>query len=255
MKAVKIAGLISVLVAANAMAYTTATWTVAGPASVVENAPVPWAASVALTAGPLGGGSSDASQGMANYAITIELRNSSGALVPIALSPANFTQSFKVGGLGPADVKAINTDGGPGYEGPSSAGTVSTPGKIAGMSAGYGLPWKYPRYTRGIGLPGSEGVLMGAAAGTPYVINDGVIDTTGLAQGTYTVKLVVDSTFVLKTYKGTTTTVLNWDTTLTSLPSESAVKVGSLFTFEIVPEPATMLLLAGAGLFLRRRTA
>ncbi len=136
-----------------------------------------------------------------------------------------------------------------------SAGTVSTKGKIAGISAGYGLPWQYPRYTRGIGLPGFEGVLMGQAAGTPYVTNDGTIPTDELPLGTYTVKLVVDSTFVLKTYKGTTTTVLNWDTTLTALPSQSAVKVGSQFVFEIVPEPATMLLLAGAGLFLRRRTA
>lgn len=260
MKAVKIAGLISVLVAANAMAYTTATWTVTGPTSVTPGTPVPWAASVALTAGPSGGGSTpetnvDASQGMANYQITIEVRDSSGSLVDIFLPQANFTQSFNVGGLGPAEIRKVNVDGGPGYEGPSSAGTVSSKGKIAGISAGYGLPWQYPRFTRGIGLPGFENVLMGKPAGTPYVINDGIIPTAALAQGTYTVKLIVDSTWVLKTYKGTTTTVLNWDTTLTALPSQSAVRVHSQFTFQIVPEPATMLLLAGAGLFLRRRTA
>lgn len=260
MKAVKIAGLISVLVAANAMAYTTATWTITGPNTVAQGNALPWSAAVALTAGPSGGGSTpetnvDASQGMANYQITIELRTSSGALADIFLPQGNFTPSFNVGGLGPAEIRKVNVDGGPGYEGPSSAGTVSTKGKIAGISAGYGLPWQYPRFHRGIGLPGFEGSLMGKPAGTPYVINDGTIPTADLPLGTYTLKLIVDSTWVLKTYKGTTTTVLNWDTTLTALPSQSAVRVGSQIVFEVVPEPATMLLLAGAGLLLRRRTA
>jgi len=231
MKAVKIAGLVSLLVAGSAMAVPTATWTVSSAdagAIVTPGSSVAWDASVAVTTD---------CKGLANYAITLLLQKE-GAAVPYTFAPA-------------AKNAALMATAG--YTGPSSTGTFSTPGKLAGLSAGTGTPWAGPPWVWGVGLDARKNAF-GIAPTGKFVLNSGAIDTTGLAEGTYTVKLEVNSSFVLKTYKGTTTTLLNYDVAQTALPTESATKVGSTFTF-VVPEPATMILLAGAGLLIRRRQA
>lgn len=228
-------GLLALAISSQALAVPTATWTVdettIGSIGTRYDAAldpfVGWAASVAVTTD---------CKGLANYALTLFLQKEGAAV------PYTFAQSTAV---------VLKTTAG--YTGPSSLGTNTTPGKLAGIAAGYGTPWAGPPAAIwGVGLAARKPNL-GLAPTDLFVLNTGVISTAGLAGGTYTIKLQVDSSFVLKTYKGTTTTILNWDAGLTSLPSETATGVGSQFTF-VVPEPTTMVLLAlGAVAALKRR--
>lgn len=256
MKAVKIAGLISLLVAANAMAVaesSTVTWTIgtASPA-VMPGAPVDWAASVAV---------STTCMGLWSYQFTVEVRDSANGLANVDFN-GNVSapvSSFKVGGVGPATVRDNKAAGGPGFSGMSGSsidGTFGTIGKLTGVASGMASPFNKTNHVWGVGLAGRKAALLANPEGA-FVLHNGNIPTAGLVAGTYTVKLIPEAGATLKITKGTTTTVLNYDTgTFTSMPSTDTVtNVGSMFTFVVVPEPATMVLLAAAGLFIRRRHA
>lgn len=245
MKSFRFAALLSVLVAARTTGAPTATWTLLTPVpvpSVIQGDPVPWAASVAVT---------NDCKGLASYSFNVEVRDSRGVLTIAYLAPANFTPTFRVNGLGPASVRQINTAGGPGLDDPNGDEQEPGLGLIRGINAAYSAPWVAPRYTYGVGQP-ARAAALGVTG--PYVLNDGLILTDGLTFGTYTVRLTVNSCSVLRTYDGATSALINYDTTLTSLPTESCIGIGDEFKFYIpIPEPATALLVAGAGLCIRRR--
>lgn len=247
MKSLQFVALLSVLVAARTTGAATATWTLSSSCefpgcAVYPGYPVDWAASVAVTGD---------CKGLASYSFNVEVRNSFGFLVAAYMDSAKFTPTFRVNGLGPASVRQINTAGGPGLDDPSGDEQEPGLGLIRGINAAYSAPWIAPRYTYGVGQP-ARAAALGVTG--PYVLNDGIFWTTDLMSGTYTVRLTVNSCSVLRTYDGATSALINYDTTLTSLPTESCIGIGDEFKFVIpIPEPSTVLLLAGAGVFIRRR--
>lgn len=250
MKAVKIAGLAVALMAATAAAQTTGmvNYNLTATASTnQEFAPltIEWAMDVVVTGN---------NQGLAQYVADLSLvRVDQGPAqsVPVALGLADFTKSFNVAGNAPsgATVTTGYLQGGPGM-GLGTAGNADTPGTLVGFGAGFTPPWTYTpkasRYTPGVGLASATGMLHADAHGK-FTLNNGVIEVpTGLAAGVYRLVLTAGQTNVLNAG-------LNLLTNLDVGYATPADKAGDVFEFEIVPEPATLLLLAGAGLFIRRR--
>lgn len=228
MNTIRNAGVSVALLVSHAMGLGTATWTISvSPTDVAAGTPVNWSAAVSV---------STDTRGLANYVISIEVRDSAGSLVPITLSAATFAPSFKIDGLGPAEIRASYTQGGPEFDGISSTGVLSTPGRLAGASASLNPPFSGSRdysKTWGIGLDERKSVLLADPAG-PYTVNSGSIPTTGLAAGAYTVKLISEDTFILRVLKGTTTTPIDYSVPLTNLPSELvASATGSQAVFTI----------------------
>ena len=205
-----------------------------------------------------------AAQGLANTPVTLELRagNAAGPLVAAdvffssindgnggdPVERAAFANSFDVEGNGPGRLIDTASGGGPFlsvFNYPAAA-----PGQLLGMGAGYAA-WDRSggagTTTRGVGIgffPNAPG--LGAVPGM-----EGQINTALLDPGTYTLVLVPELG----------TNVLRGDVDLVSdSPAAFAVAAnqanGDTITFTVVPEPATMSLLALGGLaaLIRRKT-
>lgn len=235
------------LVATPAMAQSNnATFSVLpmGPTDVTAGTPVGWMVKVDVS-GP--------NQGLAAWALDLEVRNSSNALIPNNLTH-ELSPSFSIGGAAdPSGVpfKAGFTLGGPNAS--ITADPAKSPGKLEGFGGGYAPPWTYTpkadRKTGGIGRADQAAtLLMNPANG--FILHQGTIDTTGLPNGTYTVTLKTAGTPVV--IAGDANLLTNLVGSFTTPLIAGEWNPTSTFTFTI-PEPATLLLIAGAGLLIRRR--
>ncbi len=239
---------LSLLLASNALAVT-ATFTVSNPdgrTTYAAGENVPWTLAVDLT--------SDCS-GLHGYGGALEVRNSTNALIASVLPASTFTPSFHVEGNGPGSLIDTWIDGGPCMNSFYNPG-APTPGKLDQMFAMFGPQWRggtsfgAGRMYWGVGLASRKAVLLGDA-NADYVINNGVIPTAGLPDGTYTVRFVPSLLNALKTTQDGTP--LNYDTDLILIGVSTGVTpAASSLTF-VIPEPAGLLLLAVGTAAVRRR--
>jgi hypothetical protein len=267
MKAIKLAGMLALAIAAVAMAqHGTVNWTVVdsgagGPYTAGDV--VSWGAYVDLT--------TEGNKGLGVYVFDINIVNSSDAL--IANTPtSDFAKSFNaLGKAGTNARKAVQDSsiGGLSMNGAYSTGALS-PGKVEGAGTGFGSPWKAKSLSSsGIMFTGvghadrkvtyasnnAKGLLANGVS--EFVMNNGTIPTTGLAPGLYTVKLIPDANAHNVLAVTNTAGPIDYTTNFEASFQISASAVhGSSFVFEIVPEPTTLLLVAGGiGAFIRRRRA
>ncbi len=159
--------------------------------------------------------------------------------------------------------------GGPGLD--NGLGGYGYPASVAAWieQAGQSYPLKwigrtYATYTGGgtrkkwqgdlvwgIGMDSRKGVLLQDPEGD-YPLFNGMLDVTGWAPGAYIVKIwpassgnnVLRSEFNLN---------LNWEQNIVTGLTGPVDLTGGSFQFVIIPEPATLVLLAAAGALYRRR--
>lgn len=103
--------------------------------------------------------------------------------------------------------------------------------------------------TWGVGLDSRKSVLLIDPQGT-YDLAQGYIDLTGWAPGTYRLELIAVHAWVIQAGLDLNSAV---DNVVYEVPSANLA--GGAFEFTIVPEPATLVLLAGAAMLVRRRRA
>jgi hypothetical protein len=285
MRAIKYAGLVAVLLAPVAMATTAdITYTVVGAAfdpsfnpidingiPATPPAPYPvnengnyiaWTMSVAVTGD---------NQGLAGFLVDLGVAADGaqmGTWAPIYMGPKSdpfaryWSAVYKApGAAATGTVKDPGGAGGPGLNvlpslGDEAAGDVAF---IAQMGAAL-LDWNPRVYNAksgwsgdqvwGVGLDSRKTVMLQAGAAGTYDLISGYIYTAGLPAGKYNVMLLPTGSAVLKS---------GIDLNSAQSGVTQAVATSNLhavgFSFIIVPEPATMLLLAGAGLLVRRRRA
>jgi hypothetical protein len=286
MKAIKFAGLVAILLAPAAMAVvaTDVTYTVRGEAfdpsfnpidiNAIPMTPaqpypdnqlgnyISWAISVDVTGD---------NQGMAGIIINMGVAPQGapmGTWAPINMGPKidSFSRYwpavYKAPGAGAAGtVKDPAGAGGPGLNvlpslGDEAAGDVAF---IEQLGAGV-LDWNPRLYNSksgwsgdqvwGVGMASRKTVLLQAGDAGTYDLFAGYIYTDGLPAGTYDVMILPRSSAVLK--PGINLNLAQQGVTQ-DVPKENLHAVG--FSFTIVPEPATLVLLAGAALLYRRRRA
>lgn len=249
MKAMKVFGLAVALTASTAMGATV-TYNISSSVAaqtIAAGTPVDWMVSLVASVGD--------NQGVATFVADVLVLGPGDVLINKTLGEAEWAYSFNYLNKGPATLADSGRLGGLGMSGVLSTGTNSTPGKLEGFGAGYGTPWNPTRLSGkvyvgdmvwGLGVESRKAALLFDPAGN-WDVAGGVIDTTGLPDGWYTVKVVPGNTNVLQTG-------LDLNQPQTGSFASPATAVGSEFRFYI-PEPATLLLLAGAGLLIRRRMA
>lgn len=249
MKAMKVFGLAVALTAGTAMGATVnynVTSTMAGQ-TIAAGTPVDWTLSLVTSEGD--------NQGVAVFVADLLFIGPGGSLVNKTLDVAEWVYSFNYLNKGPATFADTGRLGGAGMGGIQSTGNNAMPGKLEGFGAGYAVPWDPVRWTGkaytgnmvwGVGMESRKSVLLWDPSGN-YDMAAGVLDTSDLPDGLYTVKVVPGNTNILQAG-------LNLDEPLSGNFASPATGVGSEFTFYI-PEPTTLLLLAGAGLLIRRRMA
>lgn len=141
---------------------------------------------------------------------------------------------------------------------------------VAQMGMGY-LNWSARRYKIsplpkawvgaqqwGVGLDSRKTNILAAGVDGLYDLVTGSIDITTLPVGTYksTFPLEVMTSSVINSGINLNSDQEALDMTAMAVGSvDNALLAGDFFEFTIVPEPATLLLLAGAGLLYRRRSA
>jgi len=249
MKAMKVFGLAVALTASTAMGATVTyniSSSVAGQ-TIAAGTAVDWMVSLVASEGD--------NQGVATFVADVLVLGPGDVLINKTLGLAEWAYSFNYLGRGPGSLADSGRLGGLGMSGVLSTGTNATPGKLEGFGAGYAVPWNPVRLSGknyigdmvwGLGLESRKAALLFDPAGN-YDVAGGVIDTAGLPDGWYTVKVIPGSTNILQMG-------LDLSQPLTGNFASPATGVGSEFRFYI-PEPTTLLLLAGAGLLIRRRMA
>jgi len=248
MKAIKLAGLVGMLLASGAMASNVAFTLMSPQDGAILNPldPISWSTKVDVTGGD--------SQGLAAYVADLEMVGPGAT----TLNLATFSLAYDVRvGSGPVEVTEVAALGGAGMYGVTSQGNNATPNKLVGFGAGYG-PWSDPwnpttkkgKQAWGVGLASRKSVMLLNHDGTDdYLLNEG----TFLAPteiGLYTVTLTPGRPNVLKAG-------LDFNAVQAGeFVAQADQYTGDSFTFTVIPEPVTMLLIAsGAGLLLRRRRA
>lgn len=266
MKAIKLAGLVAALITPGAlgvMVNYNISSPVAGttyPSEAAAPLSIPW--SVGLVA-------SEDTKGVAVYVADIEIYKDGvlftsavfhGEPFPPDPTPnSDFLWVFDYQGRS-FGVGAPVTDsarlGGAGMGGIYSAGSVSTPGKLVGFGAGYAVPWDPIRGSGktltgnmawGVGLESRKSLLLLDPEGE-YTVQGGYIDGP-FPVGQYLVRVVPGNTNYLRPD-------LDLDQPQAgnfASPCQPGEVMGSEFLFTVLPEPATMLLLVGGALVLRRR--
>ncbi len=240
MKAAKTTALLVACIAMQARGNNVS-WTLTGPAQVGVGEPVAWEASLEVTG---------ENQGLAGYAFNIIVGPGAGPtpgadgqwgtaddqnLANVEIPPATFNSIFQVTGSSPppGSVDKTGGAGGPGmnvlpYPG---KGTLIR-GELLQVGASY-LDWAaYPGQngqTAGVGMASRKGSLLANPGGT-YALNAGIIPTTTLAPGTYTVLLIPVATRTLRPD-------LNLTQNQQGFIMQPATATGSSFTFSLaVPD-------------------
>jgi len=194
----------------------------------------------------------------------------SGNEVPMPLFAAagvDWAAVYKAPGSG--SVGTVKDEAGAGGPGMGVLPSLGNPAAAVAYTAQIGaahLDWKarlYATYTGGgtrkkwqgddtwgVGLESRKAVLLQDSVGT-YDLWTGVIDLTGVPLGTYTVKLMPSGGSVLQAGLDLNTDQVG----STTFKLAAGDLTAAAFDFVIIPEPATLLLIAGAGLLIRRRRA
>ncbi len=194
----------------------------------------------------------------------------SGNEVPLPLfvtAGVDWAAVYKAPGSG--SVGTVKDNGGAGGPGMDVLPQLGNPAATVAYTAQIGaahLDWKarvYATYTGGgtrkkwqgddtwgVGLDSRKSVLLQDGQET-YDLWTAVVDLTGVPLGNYLVKLTPNGASVLQAGLD-----LNQDQIgSTTYKLGAGDLTGGSFEFSIVPEPATLLLIAGAGLLVRRRRA
>ncbi len=288
MRAIKLVGLVTLLCASTVLAATdgVVTWNSRAVAFDGDGNPIDigapikpadyptgvwlqWTVSCVVTGN---------NQGLAGATVSMGVKDVTkpfGVWAPVDQDPGNLSLSAVYKAPGAAVNGTVADNAGAGGLGAAPGASKGFP--VAGifyvdmMGMGY-LDWQARRYKTtlpkgwignqqwGMGLDSrKDAILRDGAAGT-YDLAEGFIDITSLPPGTY------KSVIVLKDQNDrpvTTSKVLDagqdlntdWPAVdMTEITGDN-LRVGDTFSFTIVPEPATLLLLAGAGLLARRRRA
>ncbi len=297
MRAIKLAGLMGLLVVSGAMAQvpTGSTVTIGltgsyggGDLSAVNPAADPiinFVTDIAVTGPNQGICQFLFSMGVYNAADYVKGHEVATSAGPYGPGPRLYgtgwvEEAYKApGSTAAGSVKDKAGSGGPGLD--NGLGGYGYPNAnfawIEQAGNGYPLKWigrAYVTYTGGgtrkkwqgdlvwgVGMASRKDVLLQDPNGK-YPLFNGTLDVTGWAEGTYVVKVWPASAgnSVMRTQvniNGVMTPLdlnLNWEMNIFEFvaPNEA---FGGEFRFVIVPEPATMLLLAGAAALIRRRRA
>ena len=293
MRAIKLVGLVTLLCASTLFAQTNVvTWSLRAEATDYDGNPLDLAALNPSALPPIDNGDGTFSPNgiLLNWTVYCNVTGNNqglgGAMVSMGVKEA----SAPFGVWAPVEQPADGLALAPVYKSPgtlvngtaadsaTAGGLGASPGAGKGwpvpgvfyvdqMGMGY-LDWSARRYKTtnpkgwvgnqqwGMGLESRKASLLAKGIDGTYDLVNGTIDITSLAPGTY------NSMIVLKDQDGkavTTSKVLAPGLDLnTDWPAvdflDATVAQGDVFSFTIlVPEPATLLLLAGAGLLAARR--
>jgi hypothetical protein len=204
----------------------------------VDPSNIVWTASVEVTGN---------NQGLGFTVLDLDILDSAGANVGTITSTARLTKVFNVGGAGKATATDVVPLGGPGMIGPSSGGAILA-GKLTGFGVSYLAGWNYNNSAWGVGMASRESFLLNNVA-TGYRLFKGTVDLSALPDGTYTIRISPQEQKLLRS-DVTLDGVVTEDPVLFSAAS-SDVSGEDLIIY--IPEPASLLLLAGGALLLRRR--
>ncbi|MGB9624931.1 MAG: PEP-CTERM sorting domain-containing protein [Phycisphaerae bacterium] len=278
MRAIKLVGLVTLLCASTVFAQTTGTaiWNSRAivfdgdgnpidmsqpinPALYPTGVYLQWTISCVVTGN---------NQGLAGAMVGWGIQDSSGNWAPFEQDPANLQLApvYKSPGVGVNGTVADNATAGGLGAGPGAGKGWPVAGifYVDQMGMGY-LDWQGRRYKTTIpkGWIGNQQWGMGLDSRKAAILRDGVDGTYDLTEGIVEITAVPPGTYHSAfdpLDKNITSKVLNVGQDLNQdLPAVDFIDVpivrGDTFSFTIVPEPATLLLLAGAGLLARRRRA
>lgn len=251
MKAVKVAGLVLALLAVNAFAANTGVVSFALKATsadvqpgtaglqIMEGTAIDWTAAITNCTGN--------NVGVYGYQFNVELYKD-GVLFPITLPKGNWATGYAAGTL--KETTGIGNAGAASDQMASNA----VPGKLIQYAQSYGPNWPGEGvWKTGIGLAAKKATLLDDGMGDYDLVTNSF---EGLPLGTYTIKLIPGATNILNLFRGTTTNLVIWANTLATPFAAATTNGTQQFNFEVVvPEPTTLILLAGAAAFLRRRRA
>lgn len=285
MKALKLAGLVLVLASSSALATDGQVfWNVSAAVSDAMGNPLdpaaipdPVLAPGSVLAWSIGVNVTGDNQGLGGFVLNMGVWNTAGDVIaPNEIGGGTSTMDdgagnmvgvFKAPGntLSHGNINDLASAGGPGMNYGFSTGTAAA-GKayLAQLGAGY-LDWiarYYGTYTGGgtrkkwqgnqtwgVGMASETAKLLWNPDGG-YQLFASAIDLTGWAPGTYQIALFPVSAAVLKSGIN-----LNTDQSGVTEAIPLANITGGTFDFIITPEPATLILLAAAGMLYRRRHA
>ena len=217
-------------------------------------------------------------QGLAGAVVSMAVKDVTqpfGVWAPVDQDPGNLSLSAVYKAPGAAVNGTVADNAGAGGLGAGAGASKGYPAigvfYVDQMGMGY-LDWTARRYKTtipkgwvgnqqwGMGLDSRKAAILRDGAAGTYDLAEGFIEITSLPPGTY------QSVIVLKDQNNravTTSKVLDagqdlnqdWPAVdMTEITGDN-LRAGDTFSFTIVPEPATLLLLAGAGLLARRRRA
>lgn len=241
----KVAGVVVALFTANALALNTGhvEFLLKSPQAgqtVSMDGTVNWTAAIGSVTGN--------NMGINTYQFVVELRDSTHALIPVTLPQAMWARPY-IDNQTAQEATGIGTAG-LGLHDISIFQDLS----LLAIAESYGS-W-YSSYKPGIGLLSSKATLLAdPTSDYDVVTNSFSVAALGLVPGTYSVRLVPDYASVLNLYKGTTTNLVRYDVDRSAALVEATLGASQQFSFVVVPEPTTLMLLAGAAAFLRRRRA
>jgi len=283
MKAIGFAGLVALLVASSVMGANTVTWSARAVAFDGDGNPIDMNAPINPADYPTGVwlqwdvycDVTGDNQGLFGAVVSMGVINTAtGAWAPVVQDSENLSQPKVYKAPGTAvngSVADVAGAGGPGAGRGAAKGWPETAVfYIDQMGMGY-LEWNARRYKTTIpkGWVGDQQWGVGMASRKADLLKDGVDGYYDLAEGFIDISSLPNGTYKSKfDMPNITSSVIDLGTDLnTDQPALPATPVtrfgtngnwlleGDYFQFTIVPEPATLLLLAGAALLYRRRRA